>query len=76
MSTPQFEAFLARLYTDPEARARFLRDRLAEAQAAGLTTEQAESLAAINEEALHAAARSFTRKREHKLHHAKRSWFR
>ncbi|MBL8176969.1 MAG: hypothetical protein JNK48_20010 [Bryobacterales bacterium] len=75
MSTPEFEAFLARLYTDEAARARFLRDRLGEARAAGLTEEQAASLAALDAGALQAAALSFARKRSHKQHHAKRRWF-
>ncbi|MFN7934852.1 MAG: hypothetical protein U0R19_16100 [Bryobacteraceae bacterium] len=75
MSSPEFEAFLARLYTDPEARARFLQDRAAEARAANLTEEQIASLATLDADALEAAAHSFARKREHKLQHAKRRWF-
>ncbi len=75
MSTPEFEAFLARLYTDPEARARFLRDRTAEARAANLTPEQIASLTTLDAAALEAAAQSFARKRGHKQQHAKRRWF-
>ena len=75
MSTPEFEAFLARLYTDPEARARFLKDRTAEAIAANLTQDQIASLETLDAEALEAAAHSFARKRQHKLQHAKRRWF-
>ena len=75
MSSPEFEAFLARLYTDPEARARFLNNRIAEAQAAHLTREQIASLEKLDAEALEAAAHSFARKRQHKLQHAKRRWF-
>lgn len=75
MSTPEFEAFLARLYTDPAVRLRFLHDRFAESQAANLSPEQAASLASLDGEALEAAAQSFARKREQKQRHAKRRWF-
>ncbi|MBS1824451.1 MAG: hypothetical protein JST93_03955 [Acidobacteria bacterium] len=75
MSTPEFESFLARLYTDPEARARFLNNRIAEAQSANLTPDQIASLEHLDADALEAAAHSFTRKRQHKLQHAKRRWF-
>lgn len=75
MSTPEFEAFLARIYTDAAARTRFLRDREGEARAAGLSAEQVESVKGLDAEALEAAAVSFARKREHKKAHAKRRWF-
>ena len=75
MSTPEFETFLARLYTDAAARARFLRDREGEARAAGLTAEQAAAVAGMDAEALESAAVSFARKREHKERHGKRRWF-
>jgi len=75
MSTPQFEAFLARLYTDAAVRTRFLRDREGEARAAGLSAEQVESLAELDADALEAAAVSFARKREQKKAHTKRRWF-
>jgi hypothetical protein len=58
-----FEAFLARLYIDAEARAAFLADPLAEARRAGLDAKQAAALAAIDRPGLELAARSITAKR-------------
>jgi hypothetical protein len=75
VSTPEFEAFLARLYTDPEARTRFLNDRVAEARAANLTAPQIQSLAQLDADALQAAAHSFHRKRTQKLQRAKWRWW-
>ena len=63
MSTPAFEAFLARLYTDAAARARFLAEPEAEARRAGLNPDQCRALAAIDRTGLEMAARSFARKR-------------
>lgn len=76
MSTPEFEAFLARLYTDQTLRAKFLLDREGEARAAGLSEQQVASLIELDADALEAAAASFARKRDHKQAHAKRRWFR
>ena len=58
-----FEAFLARLYIDAEARAAFLADPLAAARRAGLDAKDAAALAAIDRPGLELAARSFTAKR-------------
>ena len=58
------EAFLARLYTDAELRARFLADPAGEARRAGLDAESAERLAQIDRAGLELAAASFAAKRE------------
>ncbi len=70
MTTPGFEAFLALIYTDREARRRFLADPLGEAARAGLTLDEAHALAGVDREGLKLAARSFERKRagKHSLH--------
>ena len=66
MSTPEFEAFLARIYVDSAARARFIRDPRGESLRAGLTQEQAAALEAIDCEALELTASSFRAKRDRK----------
>ena len=58
-----FEAFLARVYVDPNFRELFLKDPRGEALRAGLTAEQAEALESIDGEGLRLAAMSFARKR-------------
>jgi len=63
MKTEQFEAFLAKLYVDDQARARFLADPRAEANQAGLTAEQCNALESIDTVGLQLAADSFARKR-------------
>ena len=63
MTGPAFEAFLARLYVDPAARARFLVDRRGEALRAGLSPSEAEAVARVDADALALAADSFERKR-------------
>ena len=63
MKTEQFEAFLAKLYVDDQARARFLADPRAEANRAGLTSEQCNALESIDTVGLQLAADSFARKR-------------
>lgn len=60
------EAFLARLYTDAELRARFLADPAGEARRAGLDEASARRLAAIDRAGLELAAASFAAKREKK----------
>jgi len=57
------ETFLARLYVDAEARRRFLGDPVTEARRAGLTTADAERLAAVDRDGLELAATSYARKR-------------
>ncbi len=66
MTTPRFEAFLARLLVDAVARRKFLADPKGEAVRAGLSPQEAESLAAMDRVGLALAARSFARKREQK----------
>ena len=63
MSSPEFEAFLARLYTDAGLRERLAADPAGEAQRAGLSLEQGAALAAIDWTGLGFAARSFDKKR-------------
>jgi len=75
MSAENFEAFLARIYVDPDARARFLADPYGEAQKAGLTEEECEALVNIDRVGLEFAAQSFARKRMTQgPHHCKGSW--
>jgi len=63
MKTEQFEAFLAKLYVDDQARARFLSNPHAEANRARLTAEQCNALESIDTVGLQLAADSFARKR-------------
>ncbi len=63
MSSPLFEAFLARIYVDQVARDSFLRDPVGEARRAGLTTPECTALASIDRAGLLLAATSFERKR-------------
>lgn len=58
------EAFLARLYTDAECRARFLHDRASETARAGLSAEDQTAALAIDATGLRLAARSFAHKRQ------------
>ena len=66
MNTPALEQFLATIYVDPQARARFLADPRREALRAGLPEDQCRALEAIDRVGLEMAARSYTRKRERK----------
>ncbi len=63
MTGPQFEAFLARIYTDSDARAAFLHDRLSEARRFELSPAEIEALMTIDRLQLESAARSFESKR-------------
>jgi hypothetical protein len=63
MTGPRFEAFLARIYTDPHARAAFLNDRRAEARRFDLSVEETDALMKIDRRQLESAARSFENKR-------------
>ena len=63
MSAQKLEAFLARLYVDDNARARFLADPAREASNAGLTTDDCEALENIDLLGLEFAAASFASKR-------------
>jgi hypothetical protein len=63
MTGPRFEAFLARIYTDPQARAAFLNYRRAEARRFELSVEETDALMKIDRRQLESAARSFESKR-------------
>jgi hypothetical protein len=60
---PEFETFLARLYTDTPLRARFLADPRAEAERHHLTAEECDALARLDRVGLEMSARSFAHKR-------------
>lgn len=64
MSAEQLEAFLARLYVDRNARAKFRANPVAEAKNAGLSSSECEALENIDWVGLEMAARSFAKKRE------------
>lgn len=61
--TPAFESFLAQLYVDGDARARFLADPRGEALAAQLGNEEIAAALAIDRVGLELAAASFAHKR-------------
>jgi hypothetical protein len=63
MSAQKFEAFLAKLYVDDNARSRFLADPHREALNAGLTETECATLETIDFIGLELAAQSFARKR-------------
>ena len=64
MSSPALEAFLAKLYTDVDARTRFFADAQGEAQKAGLSKADAVALTEIDRTGLRMAAASYANKRE------------
>jgi hypothetical protein len=66
MSSPALERFLATIYVDPQARARFLKNPRGEAARAGLPEDQCVALESIDRVGLEMAARSYARKRERK----------
>lgn len=61
--SPRFEAALARLYVDADARRRFLVDPEGEALRTGLAPEERTALLAIDRAGLTLASESFVRKR-------------
>ena len=63
MSAQKFEAFLAKLYVDDQARSRFLADPRREVLSAGLTEDDCAALEKIDFVGLELAAQSFARKR-------------
>lgn len=63
MSAQALEAFLARLYTDADARRDFLADPRGSAARAELEPSEVDGLAAIDRDGLELAARSFEKKR-------------
>jgi len=62
MNTPALERFLAGIYVDAEARARFLAAPYEEAKRAGLSEEQCRALETIDRVGLEMAAHSLLRK--------------
>ncbi|MCS7079181.1 MAG: Os1348 family NHLP clan protein [Chloracidobacterium sp.] len=72
MSSPQFEAFLARLYADEAFRERFLAAPEAVAATFGLTPEERAALATLDLTGLELAARIFARKLDYKAEYQRR----
>jgi hypothetical protein len=68
VTSPAFEAFLARIYVDAEARARFVADPESTARAAGLNESECTALESIDLTGLEMAAVSFERKRARQPH--------
>jgi hypothetical protein len=66
MNTPASEQFLAKIYVEPVARARFLAAPRAEAARVGLSEGQYVALENIDQLSLELAARSFAPKRASK----------
>jgi hypothetical protein len=74
---PEFETFLARLYTDATLRARFLAAPRTEAERYGLSAEECLALEQIDRTGLEMAARSFAHKRTLKASaRGAQSWWR
>jgi hypothetical protein len=71
---PEFETFLARLYTDAPLRARFFANPRVEAKRHQLTVEECDALERIDRVGLEMSARSFAHKRTLKA--ARRRWWR
>lgn len=67
MSASYFEAFLAKLYVDESARAKFLADPRGEAMKAGLTAQEAEAVARIDRVGLDLLSKSLERKRQRRF---------
>jgi hypothetical protein len=66
MTSTQFEAFLARLYVDADARRSLKANPRAESKKAGLSDEQCTALENLDWIGLEMAARSFAKKRQSK----------
>ena len=64
MIDARFEEFLARIYVDEDARARFLADPRGEASRAGLTAQQIDDVVKIDREGLEMFAASLKRKKQ------------
>ena len=71
---PEFEAFLARLYTDTEVRRRFLQDPRGEAARSGMSAAECDALERVDRDGLELAARSFAQKRARKKQRSAWSW--
>lgn len=66
MSSQSLEGFLARIYVDEQARAKFISNPRREALKAGLKEVECLALETIDLPGLELAARSFARKRQQK----------
>ena len=62
MSSPRFEAFLAKIYTDEKARKKFLADPRAEALRAGLSESEVDAMEQIDRIGLELTVRSLRRR--------------
>ena len=67
--SPNFEAFIARLYVEAAARRRFLADPPREAAAAGLTDVEIAAAVRIDRVGLELAAVTFAQKRRRRRRH-------
>jgi hypothetical protein len=76
MSSPHFEAFLARLYADEAFREQFLAAPENTARAFGLSPEEGAALAAIDLTGLELAARVFAKKLDYKAVYKRRQGWR
>jgi hypothetical protein len=63
MSSPAFETFLAKIFTDDSFLQSFIKAPQESARAAGLNDDEIQSLASIDQAGLAFAARSFAKKR-------------
>ena len=64
MNDSRLETFLARIYVDQKARAKFLADPHGEATKAGLTAQQVEDVIKIDRDGLDLLAQSLERKKQ------------
>jgi hypothetical protein len=64
VSASILEAFLARIYVDPQARERFLNNPTTEALRAGLSSDEIEAVKQIDRVGLELFANSLERKRQ------------
>ncbi len=71
MSASSFETFLATLYVDESARAKFLADPCEEAAKAGLTPQEVAEVAKIDRIGLELFAASLERKRQGRFRKSK-----
>jgi len=69
MSSPRFEAFLARLYCDRDFLEEFMREPGRVTQEAGLVEREQQAAVAIDRAGLLMAARSFESKRHARMAH-------
>jgi len=64
MNESRLESFLAKIYVDENARAKFLADPRGEAVKAGLTPQQIEDVVKIDRDGLELLAESLKRKKQ------------